>query len=144
MAKESQSQLEKAIRIALGAHIGQVDKAGESYILHPLRLMVQMDTDEKRIIAVLHDVVEDSDWTFENLKQEGFSDEVIEALRCLTKRDGEDYLDFVRRASSNPTARVIKIVDVKDNMDIGRIANPTDKDFERIEKKYKPALKILD
>jgi (p)ppGpp synthase/HD superfamily hydrolase len=135
--------LERAIKIALEAHAGQVDKAGEAYILHPLRLMLQMETQERRIAAVLHDVVEDSNWTFDDLKAEGFLNGVLDALEYLTKKEGENYFDFVERAAKNPIARDVKIADVKDNMNISRISNPTKEDHERIEEKYKPALEIL-
>lgn len=139
----NKTQLEKAIEIALNAHAGQTDKAGELYILHPLRLMLKMKTETEKIIAVLHDVIEDSNLTFEDLEKEGFSKEIIESLEYLTKREEEDYLNFINRISSNKTASLIKLADIEDNMNINRIANPIEKDYERIEEKYKPALKIL-
>ena len=128
------NQLEKAICIALQAHEGQVDKGGKTYILHPLRLMVQMPTMELQIIAVLHDAVEDSTYTFDDLRTEGFSEEIIKALQALTKQDGEEYEDFIDRVAKNPLAREVKIADMKDNSDLSRIENPSEKDFERVEK----------
>jgi len=137
------NQLEKAIKIALKADGNQVDKGGETYILHPLRLMVQMPSSALQIIAVLHDVVEDSNYTFEDLIKEGFSNEVIEALRALTKQENEQYVDFIQRVKENPLAPQVKIADLKDNSNLARIQNPTKKDLERV-KKYKKAIKFLN
>ncbi len=136
------NQLEKAIQIALKAHEKQVDKAGKTYILHPLRLMVQMPTEELQIIAVLHDVVEDSKYIFEDLEKEGFSAEVIEALKALTKQKDEQYDDFIKRVKGNPLAVQVKLADLKDNSNLDRLQNPTEIDLERVEK-YKKAIKFL-
>jgi len=89
------STLEKAIRIAAQAHEGQRDKAGAPYILHPLRVMMKMATEAEQITAVLHDVVEDTDWTMERLRQEGFLGEILAALDCLTRKNGEEYEKFI-------------------------------------------------
>lgn len=134
--------LDKAIKIAVEAHRGQVDKGGEPYILHPLRLMLKMATEDERICAVLHDVVEDSSITFEDLKTEGFSAAVIDALRCLTKEQKEEYGHFVERIMQNMLAAAVKLADLYDNMDLTRIKEPTKKDYERVEK-YKAAAKQL-
>ena len=135
--------LERAIEIAVEAHKGQIDKGGSPYILHPLRVMMSVDGELEKIVAVLHDVVEDSDWTFEALVAEGFSIEVIEALKSVTKNsDNEDYDSFIQRAIENPIGRKVKIADIRDNLDVTRISNITDKDVKRINK-YKKALKIL-
>jgi len=135
--------LERAIAIAAAAHADQVDKAGAPYISHPLRVMRAQDSEDARIVAVLHDVVEDcSGWTFKRLKDEGFSTTVIDALRLVTKIEGENYEDFVRRAAGNPISRVVKIADIQDNMDLSRISNVTTRDLERIEK-YRHALALL-
>ena len=134
--------LDHAIQIAVQAHAGQKDKAGKPYILHPLRLMLKMHTDTERIAAVLHDVVEDSDWSLEGLCQQGFQEEVITALDCLTRKENETYESFIERVNTNPTARTVKIADLQDNMDLERINNPTEEDFARIEK-YRKALKFL-
>ena len=138
------NMLERAVSIALESHTGQTDKAGKPYILHPLRLMLKMGTDEEMIAAVLHDVVEDSSVTFEELKSQGFSDNVIDALMSCTKINGENYDDFIQRikGNQNPLAIRVKIADLQDNMDISRIAHPVQKDFDRVEK-YKRALKVL-
>jgi (p)ppGpp synthase/HD superfamily hydrolase len=134
--------LEKAIGIAVEAHRGQRDRTGAPYILHPLRVMAGVDTDVEKIVAILHDVVEDTDWTFEKLAQEGFSQEIIEALECVTRRDGEDYEDFVKRSASNEIARRVKLADLEHNMDARRLSNVTEKDVERL-KKYVRAWRFL-
>ena len=135
--------LERAIEIAVEAHKGQVDKGGSPYILHPFRVMMSVDLELEKIVAVLHDVVEDSNWTFEALLAEGFSIEVIEALKSVTKNsDNEDYDSFIQRAMENPIGRKVKIADLRDNLDVTRISDITDKDVKRINK-YKKALKIL-
>ena len=136
------STLERAIEIAASAHAGTVDKAGQPYVLHPLRIMLRMPSATTRIAAVLHDVVEDTPWTLEQLAEEGFSEIILAAVEALTIRPGEDYMDFVRRAASNPDARAVKIADVEDNMDLSRIAEPTEKDLARIER-YREALGYL-
>jgi (p)ppGpp synthase/HD superfamily hydrolase len=129
------STLERAIAIAAEAHAGQIDKAGAPYVLHPLRMMLRMSSVEERIVAVLHDVCEDCPgWTFDRLRSEGFPEHVIEALQSVTKRDGEDYDDFVRRAADNPIGRRVKLADMIDNSDLSRIALPSGRDFERVEK----------
>ena len=134
--------LERAIEIAVSAHKGQLDKAGAPYVLHPLRVMLSLTTEDERIVGVLHDVVEDSEWTFDLLRAEGFSEEIIEALRSVTKVEGEGYDAFAARARANPIGRKVKIADLTDNMDLRRISEPTDRDFERL-KRYSRALAFL-
>ena len=135
--------LERAIEIAVEAHKGQIDKGGSPYILHPLRVMGNVDGESEKIVAVLHDVVEDSNWTFEALLAERFSIEVIEALKSVTKKsDNEDYDSFIQRAMENPIGRKVKIADLRDNLDVTRIPELGEKDLQRINK-YKKALKIL-
>ena len=137
------STLEKAIEIATEAHQGQFDKAGRDYIGHPLRVMEMGKTKEEKIVGVLHDVIEDTDWTFEKLAEEGFSDEVIAALRCVTKiSENENYDDFIYRVKKNPLAVAVKINDLTDNMDIRRLPYLSDKDVKRL-KKYLKAYKRL-
>lgn len=136
------STIERAIEIAARAHAGQTDKAGQPYIFHPLRLMLAVHTTSERMAAVLHDVVEDTSVTFEDLAAEGFPSEVIDAVRALTKTKGEARVDAARRAVRNPIARVVKLADVTDNMDLGRIAEPSEKDFARI-KEYEKVREIL-
>lgn len=134
------TSLEKAIFIAVQAHADDKDKAGEAYILHPLRMMMKMRTEPERIVAVLHDVVEDSDWTLEGLRHEGFTEEVLTAVDHLTKRPGEDYDVFVRRAVQDPLALTVKIADLEDNLDQTRLKKPmTDQDRARMAR-YQRAL----
>ncbi len=137
------STLERAIEIATEAHRGQFDNAGNDYIGHPLRVMAAGKTTEEKIVGVLHDVVEDSDWTFERLAAEGFSVEVIEALRCVTKlSENEPYDRFIARVKENPLAVAVKLNDLSDNMDIRRLPYISDKDVKRL-KKYLKAYKRL-
>jgi (p)ppGpp synthase/HD superfamily hydrolase len=137
------SMLERAIEIALKAHRAQVDKAGEPYILHPLRVMLRLNSSEERQVGILHDVVEDSDWTIEQLGMEGFSENVVAAVEALTRRDGEDYFDFIRRAANHSLARKVKKADLLDNMDLKRIMSPSNRDFERL-KRYEQAMMIIE
>jgi hypothetical protein len=142
--------LEHAIAIATEAHRGQKDKAGAPHILHPLRVMLALDGTVERIVGVLHDVVEDggSEWTLERLTAEGFTPEVIDALRLVTKRpedkgdDLDTYLRFVRRTLANPVARRVKIADIRDNLDLTRMQAVTERDATRINK-YLAALRLL-
>lgn len=135
--------IEKAIEIAARAHAGQVDKAGEPYIFHPLRLMLSITTDYERMAAVLHDVVEDTSVSLKDLKSEGFPEEVLEAIAALTKTEGESRLEAARRAARNPIARTVKLADVKDNMDLTRIAHPTEKDYARL-REYEQVKQFLE
>jgi len=131
---QSSSLLEKAIAIAVNAHVGQVDKAGAPYILHPLRMMHRAETDTERIVAVLHDVVEDTAVTADDLRREGFPDEIMGALECVTKRAGETYDASLARAASNPIARRVKLADLEDNMDVRRLQTVTERDAKRLSK----------
>jgi hypothetical protein len=137
------NSLERAVEIAAKAHFGQTDKGGEPYILHPIRVMLRMATLEERIVAVLHDVVEDSDWTIEALAKEGFSFSVLNALAALTKFPGEDRISAARRAAANPLAKSVKLADNAENSDLSRIPNPTAKDLERLEQ-YRQVRLILE
>jgi (p)ppGpp synthase/HD superfamily hydrolase len=128
------SLLEKAIAIAVKAHRGTRDKSGLPYILHPLRMMCRLQTEDEQIVAILHDVVEDTDWTFKDLAREGFPKRIIEPLKCLTKREGEPYDEFVQRAASHPVARRVKLADLEDNMDVRRIGPVGPKDAARLSK----------
>jgi GTP diphosphokinase / guanosine-3',5'-bis(diphosphate) 3'-diphosphatase len=141
------STLERAIALAATVHSGQRDKAGAPYILHPLRMMMKMTTLEQRMAAVLHDVVEDCGVTRRLLDHEGFPPAVVEAVEALTKKhvDGaeEPYADFIQRAARHPIARVVKLADLEDNMDLSRIARPTERDFARLEK-YRAARQVIE
>lgn len=134
--------IERAIAIAAAAHAGQVDKGGEPYILHPIRVMLRMQSAPERIVAVLHDVVEDSDVTLEHLGAEGFSQEVLAGVDALTKRRGESRLDAARRAKKNRIALAVKLADNAENMDLSRIPAPTERDYVRLEE-YKVVRAIL-
>jgi (p)ppGpp synthase/HD superfamily hydrolase len=137
------STLERAIEIATEAHRGQLDKAGCDYIEHPLRVMAAGKSLDEKIVGVLHDVVEDTNWTFEDLAAEGFSAEVIEALRCVTKQsESEPYDKFIARVKRNPLAVAVKLNDLSDNMDIRRLPYLSDKDVKRL-KRYLKAYKQL-
>jgi (p)ppGpp synthase/HD superfamily hydrolase len=143
--RKRMDMLEKAIELAVEAHKGAVDKGGHPYILHPLRVMMSIPAEEKdaRIVAVLHDIVEDTDLTLDHLREFGFSDVVVDAIDAVTKREEEDYFDFVKRAKANPVARIVKIADIKDNMDTSRLKEIAEWDLARMEK-YKKALEILN
>ena len=150
--------LENAIKIAVEAHTGQVDKGGNPYILHPLRVMLSLDKEEERIVGILHDVVEDcAEWSWERLAAEGFSEEIIQALKRVSKTPEEEveyrslpedqklyhYLQFIERAKANNIGRNVKAADIKDNLDISRIDDITQKDIHRLNR-YKLALKMLN
>ena len=138
------STLQRAIEIATQAHQGQFDKSGKDYIGHPLRVMEMGRTEEEKIAGVLHDVVEDSDWTFEALEAEGFSQEIIAALKCVTKlSENENYDDFIERVKKNPLAVAVKINDLTDNMDIRRLPYLSDKDIKRLKKYLKAYKKLI-
>lgn len=134
--------LERAIQIAANAHAGQTRKDGSPYILHPLRLMLKMDSDEARIVAILHDVVEDTDISFEDLRREGFPESVLEALRLLTHDKDTPYEEYVEWIKPHPLARKVKLADLEDNFDIRCLTGIEEKDLQRI-KKYHRAWTIL-
>ncbi|NTW37933.1 MAG: HD domain-containing protein [Syntrophobacteraceae bacterium] len=137
------STLERAITIAAQAHQGQTDKAHEPYILHPIRVMLRLSTPDERMAAVLHDVLEDTDWSRTDLEREGFSRAVLDAVEALTRRSDETYEDFLHRVSLNPIALRVKLADLEDNLDASRIAQPTDRDVRRMEK-YRAARALLE
>ncbi len=143
MTSPQPNLIERALAIALTAHRGQVDKANTPYILHPLRLMVQMDTEDEQLTALLHDVVEDSDMTLAGLRSEGMPDSVLAALALLTHQNGESYDVYVSKIKGNPLARKVKLADLADNMRLERIPDPTAKDLERLEK-YRRAQALLN
>ena len=136
------STLERAIEIAKKAHAGQFDKAGKPYIFHPVRVMLRVDNEFEKMVAVLHDVVEDTSVTLEDLKREGFLPDVVQAIDALTKRPGESRLDAAKRAAAHPLARIVKMADNAENMDLSRLPNPTAKDYERL-REYEQVRAIL-
>lgn len=130
--------LTKAISIALKEHEGQTDKAGMPYAGHIMRVMQAGRTTDEKIVGVLHDLVEDTDWTFEALLAEGFPTHIIDALRCATKlSDDEPYDAFIQRVKTNPLAVAVKINDLTDNMDIRRLSDITENDVQRLRKYLK-------
>lgn len=126
--------LQKAIDLAHQAHAQQVDKGGQPYINHPLRVMAKMETPQEKIVAVLHDVVEDSDLTLEDLLVQGFPADIVDSIAALTKIAGEEYETYLQRVMENAIALRVKIADMTDNLDISRIPHPTAKDWQRLTK----------
>ena len=126
------TNLEKAIAIAVEAHAGQVQKNGDPYVLHPLHLMMQMETEAEKIAAVLHDVVEDTEWSLADLQAEGFSDEVLVAIGLLTCQPHMTYEQFIEEIAPNPLARKVKLADIAHNMDVRRLPTITMKDVDRL------------
>jgi len=143
--------LEDAIILAAENHKGTTDKAGQSYILHPLPVMLRMNTETERIAAVLHDVVEDTDVTLDDLRDMGYPDEVINAVDCLTKPEKDPeaefdkdqlYESFIERVATNPVARRVKLADLSENMDVRRLKNFDDESADRM-KRYHLAYRQL-
>lgn len=130
--------LEDAICFAANAHRGELRRTGQPYILHPIRVMLKVDSPEERMVAILHDVVEDTDCTLDDLRGLGCTEEVVVAIDCLSRREGESYDDFVERSAANPLARKVKLADLEDNMDLSRLPKITRKDLKRQER-YKKA-----
>jgi len=130
--------LEQAIAVAVKAHAGQVDKAGQPYVLHPLRVMMTVEStslESARVVAVLHDVVEDTGWTVEGLaKEHGLGPDEQAALRLLTHDDDEDYASYIEKVATNALAKAVKLADLRDNLDVTRLAEVTEKDARRIAK----------
>lgn len=129
--------LEIAISLAFCYHKGQTDKAGQPYVLHLLRVMQKGQTETEKICGVLHDIIEDTECSFRTLEASGFSDEILQVLDCVTKRERESYDDFIQRVAQNPIAIRVKINDLEDNMDITRLSEITEKDKERLNKYLK-------
>lgn len=138
------NKLNRAIEIATEAHKGQVDKSNMPYLGHVTRVMDSGVTENEKIVGVLHDLIEDTKWTFEDLNKEGFSDLVLDALKALTKIDEqEDYDLFIERVKSNPLAIAVKLNDLSDNMDVRRLAELTDRDVVRLRKYLKAYNELL-
>lgn len=126
--------LENAIRLAVNAHLGQFDKGGNPYILHPLHVMSQMDTIDEMIVAVLHDVLEDTQVTAEILQSQGFPDHIIEALKLLTKSPDQDYKEYILKIKANKLATKVKLADMRHNSDLTRIHIVEEKHIKMIKK----------
>lgn len=138
-----QSQSEKVYEIAKKAHLGQIDKAGEDYIKHPEKVASFVNSDEEKAVAYLHDVIEDTELTLEDLREYGFSEEVLEAVDVITKKKGQDYQTYLNSVKENKLARVVKLADLRHNSDLKRLINITEKDIERKEK-YQKAIDFLN
>ena len=136
------STLENAITLAVQQHAGQLDKGDQSYILHPLRVMLQLQQPDQQIVAVLHDILEDTHTTAQDLQNLGFQTHIIQAIQALTKLPHETRVQAAMRTAQNPLACAVKIADVKDNMNLARIPNPTARDLARLEE-YRQVLDIL-
>jgi len=132
----------KAIRIAFDAHKEHTDKTGLPYIFHPFHLAEQMETEDEVIVALLHDVVEDSNITLEDLRARGFSENVMEAVSLLTHDNGVEYMDYIEKIKSNPLAVKVKLADLRHNSDVTRLDEIDDKASARIEK-YNVAMSAL-
>jgi (p)ppGpp synthase/HD superfamily hydrolase len=128
------ADLATAIQVALTSHAGQQDKAGQPYILHPLRLMLRMSTPEDMIVAVLHDVVEDSQITRADLERMGFAEPILDALDALTHREEQSYEDYIAAIKQVPLARRVKLADLEDNSNILRLSEVTQASLERLQK----------
>ena len=134
--------IEKSLKIALRAYAGQRDKAGKAYILHPIRIMLQMDSDYEMAVALLHDVVEDSNCSGSDLLAEGIPPDVVDAVLALSKRDGETYDQFIDRVAGNALAVKVKLADIEDNINVLRLDSVGDKDLERVAKYHKAWKKL--
>ena len=138
--------IENALAIALEAYAGKRDKAGQPYILHPLRVMAKMSGEEAMAAALLHDVIEDSIVSASILRQRGVLESVVSAVECLTRVEGESYGDFIERMRQNPMATMIKLADIEDNLNVLRLKELSEADLRRIEKYHRAwhRLKVLD
>lgn len=128
------NMLEKALQIATEAHKGQKDKAGEDYITHPIRVSERCKSQKTKIVALLHDTLEDTSLTIEDLRTQGFDEEIIEAILSVTRKANETYAEFIARAAQNPIGKEVKIADLEDNMDIRRLEHMSDHDLMRCNK----------
>lgn len=132
----------QAMRLAFDVHKDQTDKSGTPYIYHPIHLAEQMDDENAVIVALLHDVVEDSNMIFEDITQLGFPDEVIVALKLLTHDDTVEYMDYIKSLSKNEIARKVKLADLRHNSDLARLSTVNENDIQRL-KKYNEAILVL-
>ena len=133
----------QAIRLCFHAHADQVDKSGLPYLLHPLHLAEQMGDEITTVVALLHDVVEDTPYTLEDLQNMGYPEAVVEALALLTHDPAVPYMEYVARIGQNPVARAVKLADLRHNSDITRLDCVTHRDLDRV-KKYRQAMQLLE
>lgn len=133
----------KAMRLCYDAHKNQVDKSGIPYIFHPIHLAEQMQNEETTIVALLHDVVEDSSYTFEDLESMGFSERILTAVKLLTREPGVPYMEYIAKIKENPIARTVKLADLAHNSDLSRLKKTDEKVLARV-RKYEQAIRILN
>jgi (p)ppGpp synthase/HD superfamily hydrolase len=133
--RQAPSLLERALALAIEAHEGHPTASGQPYILHPLRVMARVETDAERVVAILHDAVENGPdrVSLARLREEGFPEEIVEAIDRLTRRDGEAYDDFIERLAPHALARRVKLADLADNLDVLRLPALTRDDFEGLQ-----------
>ncbi|MHB9030476.1 MAG: GTP pyrophosphokinase [Candidatus Latescibacterota bacterium] len=131
------SLLNNAVNLAFRVHAESMDRNGAPYILHPLRVMQRMRTEREQVIAILHDTVEDSDLSLDDLRREGFPEEVVAGVDALTRREGESYDEYVDRVKINPEAVRVKLGDLEDNMDLRRLPDITEQDVERLRRYHR-------
>ena len=132
-----------AMKICFKAHAHQLDKSGLPYVFHPFHIAEQMKDEDTTIVALLHDVVEDSDITLDDLKKYGFSEDVISAVAAMTHSPNIDYMDYIAQVKKNPLAAAVKLEDLRHNSDLTRLEEVTAKDIQRNEK-YKKAIELLE
>ena len=133
----------KALSLCFDAHKGQVDKSGLPYVFHPFHLAMEMTDELSTVVALLHDVIEDSNYTLQDLENMGFPPAVLEAISLMTHQEGVPYMEYVASIKTNPLARVVKMADLRHNSNIARVDNPTEKDYARVEK-YRQAMALLE
>ena len=136
-------ETKKAMKLCFAAHKEQKDKSGLPYVFHPFHLAEQMSNENTTVVALLHDVVEDSDYTFADLQELGFSETVLAALRLLTHDESVPYMDYVAAIKKNPVARAVKLADLRHNSDLSRMDEVTEKTLARREK-YLAAIRLLE
>ena len=136
-------ETKKALKLCYEAHKNQVDKSGMPYVFHPFHVAEQMTDEATTIVALLHDVVEDTDYTLEDLAAEGFGKDILEAVALMTHEDDVPYLDYVAKLKDNPIARAVKLADLAHNSDLSRIGEVDEETRERLEK-YKKAMALLE
>ena len=129
--------LDTAVIIAAQAHQGQKDRYGVNYILHPLRVMLRFESETEMIVAILHDVIEKTEWTLKKLREQGFNDTVLKAVNLLTRQDEQPYMEYIEKLKGNRIARRVKIADIEDNMNPRRMGTLSDENLEKLARLHK-------
>lgn len=132
----------KALKLSFEAHKEQIDKSGMPYVYHPFHLAEQMQDEYTTVVALLHDIVEDTDYTLSDLSSMGFNDDIVSAIALMTHNVSVPYMDYVARIAKNPIAKAVKLTDLQHNSDLTRFDTVTQKDLDRVEK-YKKAIELL-